>query len=101
MAPKVFRMVVSFGLGDALLATPVFPALKKKFPGAKIHIFCEQQNFEQLFYHNPYVDSVKTITRFWKFYLSLVKHHTTSYGEFGPSFYNKHASEIVADKFGV
>ncbi|MCL5773670.1 MAG: lipopolysaccharide heptosyltransferase II [Firmicutes bacterium] len=45
------------GIGDALVSTPVFTNLKKRFPGCKITLLASPYN-EEIFKGNPYIDEI-------------------------------------------
>ena len=44
-------------VGDCILTEPVFPALKKAFPGSKTS-FLASRHFAPLFRNNPFIDEV-------------------------------------------
>lgn len=46
------------GVGDMLLATPVVLALSKRFPNAKIHIWCSDPNFATFLKYFPQVEAI-------------------------------------------
>jgi ADP-heptose:LPS heptosyltransferase len=106
---KIFRLLVGYdrqqfrpfgGLGDALLTTPIFPALKKKFPDAKIHVF-SLAAYKDVFSHNPHVDTLRSLTSFWKWYLRRTGCVDTSYWRALPSAGNQKPSEIIAQMLGI
>lgn len=45
------------GIGDALVSTPVFTNLKKKFPESRITLLASPYN-EEIFKGNPYIDEI-------------------------------------------
>lgn len=55
--PKNIIVKMPNWIGDAVMATPVLEDLKKKFPDAKISLFC-LSHIAALFAGNPFVDEV-------------------------------------------
>ena len=53
--PKRILVCQQRQIGDVLLSTPVFEALKKRFPEAETHLFTEKK-CEPLLRHNPFID---------------------------------------------
>jgi len=99
---KIIGIKTWGGIGDGLLVTPSFKALKKKYPESEIRVMCND-NHKEIFENNPYIDvlsvspdesSIKNV-KFDKFY-------ETNYGKLKPSInYQKHATEIIADILDV
>jgi ADP-heptose:LPS heptosyltransferase len=102
------RIEIWGGVGDALLATPLFRALKEERPGMKTIVYpCSDSNYE-LYLHNPYIDRLKKPSRLSRAELYLLKRyrptklHNTFYTVMWPSlFYSKNATEIIAEMFEV
>jgi ADP-heptose:LPS heptosyltransferase len=107
MSGKIFRIIATGGLGDVLLGTPSFKALKNKYPDCKIVLFCHDKERRDLFINNPHVDQVRDVSfihnpiSFSLYYLKWAKFKTYAYGSLIPSFYNKKAQDIIADLFDV
>ena len=55
--PKSILLLRLDHIGDVLLTTPVFRALRKKFSSAKITVLVRSST-QELVYQNPYVDEV-------------------------------------------
>lgn len=74
---KILFITLS-NIGDAIMTTPVFCFLHKKYPDAKFDIVCDKKNHE-VFKYFPNVDSIilknkkKGINRFIKVYLYFKK----------------------------
>jgi ADP-heptose:LPS heptosyltransferase len=102
------RIVSWGGLGDALLATPLFRAIKEQQPGARTIVYCSEDSHYEIYLHNPYIDRLKKpgrLSRTELFLLTkfrLAKLHMPHYGWLRPSlFYSKNATEIIAEMFRV
>ena len=70
MKTKIFRILLWGGFGDIILITGCLSALKKKFPAAKVVLYCPNNKME-IFNHNPYVDRIIPLFFFQKPYLSI------------------------------
>jgi ADP-heptose:LPS heptosyltransferase len=105
---KTIRIISWGGIGDALLTTPSFKALKEKYPNSRVVVYCPLNSHKEVFLHNPYIDSIK------KFYflsapVDLLRYYTKSacfmmgaYGTLSPSkFYSKTAMRIIGEMLGV
>jgi ADP-heptose:LPS heptosyltransferase len=107
MKSKVFRIASWGGLGDALLSTPTFRALKCKYNECKIIVLGPKSHAE-IFKHNPYIDQV-IVTSFSANPLTFLgvlynknKFKMCPYGRFMPiQFFNKNATRIIAETFDV
>lgn len=53
---KILVVTVNW-LGDALLTTPVFKALKEKFPCSRVLVMAEER-VKKVFENNPYIDEI-------------------------------------------
>jgi ADP-heptose:LPS heptosyltransferase len=105
---RTFRILQAGGLGDALLLTPTFRALKKQYPGCKIYVYYRTRPFKEALLHNKYIDRLLYVNP-----LRLVTYHILwrmnrvdllypSYWTLLPSlFYKKHAAEIIGEMLGV
>ncbi len=56
--PRKILVIQLKRAGDILLTTPVFPALKARFPTAQLHALVEP-SFASLLENNPYIDGVQ------------------------------------------
>jgi ADP-heptose:LPS heptosyltransferase len=114
MKRKTFRIIARGGLGDLLLSTPVFTALKQTYPNCRIIIFALEKDARvkngprDIFKNNPNIDEIRSTAlmasplHYAKFYLKLVSFHWLNYDFFDPGYtYSKPAAEIIADMFGV
>ncbi len=52
------------GIGDVVFSTPVYEALRKRYPGAKITVIVSA-NAKSIIELNPYVDNVLTMENTW------------------------------------
>lgn len=108
MKRKVFRIISSGGLGDVLLSTPTFEALKEKYRGCKIIVVCRKKRDRDVYRNNPYIDALRDPSAFrypvsYLFYrLKWTKYSMFYYGNVSPGlFYKKNAAEIIGEMFGV
>lgn len=102
------RVISCGGIGDALLLTPSFEAIKSKYSNVKLIVYCSSKGHKQVFKNNPYIDVVTTLSFntapfhyfFYKFKPSQFL--TSAYGKLSPSkFYKKNAIEIIAEMLNV
>lgn len=108
MENKPLRVILFGGLGDVLITTPSFKAIKERSPGRKIILYCFNKRQQSVFRNNPYVDRI-TSTSFWKnplafirYYLKLAPFFDDFYGHVIPTIcYSKNAKEIIAEMYGV
>lgn len=109
---KVFKIVSSGGLGDALLTTPVFRSIKLKHPESKIVVYCVNQGHYDIYSNNPFIDKLKIISfwtlpldmtlHFFRPHIALKKYHVNNYGSCVPSKgYAIHSSAMIAELIGV
>lgn len=90
------------GIGDALLMTPSFKAIKEQYPGCELSVLCTHPLHKESFENNPYIDKlVNLMSSPWQSIctmLHLFSVRRAPYGMLRPSrFYTQHASEIIAD----
>jgi len=108
MNKKIIRIISWGGLGDILLSTPSYAALKQKHTNAKIIMYCSTKRHKEVYKHNPHIDEL----RGGKYYMGpftylmyrLKRWHFyfCNYASLAPSInYNKNATEIIAEMFGV
>ncbi len=108
MSRLVIKMITWGGLGDVLLTTPSFQALKRKHPGCKIEVYCVSPLHEQMYRHNPYIDSLrdasfrKNMVSWARYYLKLDTFYKPNYGSLLPSrYYTTNATGIIAEMLDV
>lgn len=107
-------MIARGGHGDILLSTPVFSALKRKYPNCRIIVFDLEKKARvkngprDIFKHNPYIDELRSawilpnIGHYAKFYLGLIKFDWLNYDFFEPGYtYDKPAAQMIGEMFGV
>jgi ADP-heptose:LPS heptosyltransferase len=102
------RIVVWGGVGDALLTTPLFRAIKGHLPNSRTIVYTGRDAIHNVFLNNPYIDKLKKpnqLTKTEMLFLNkfkLVKLFYPNYSEWMPTlFYSKNATEIIAEMFGV
>lgn len=102
------RIVSWGGHGDALLATPVFRALKEQRPERELIVYCSSESHYNIYLHNPHIDVLKPPgqrARLERWFLERalrIKFETPAYGLLHPSlFYSVGASHIIAEMFGI
>jgi ADP-heptose:LPS heptosyltransferase len=108
MYSRIVRIIAIGGLGDVLLSTPSFKALKQRDKRSKIIIHCTSRSAMEIFINNPYIDRVKSTSFFANmipyilFHLKKLRFGSIAYGQLLPSVgYNKNATEIIAEMLGV
>lgn len=105
MKRKTIRVISWGGLGDVLLTTPSFEALKKQDPSCRVIIYCTSKSHMEVYRHNPHIDDVRS-NKFWPnikayflSYFKLAPFLIPNYGQIFPSlFLRKHATEIIAEE---
>jgi len=110
---KKFVILSWGGIGDALVCTPSFKALKEKFPGCRITVYYSNRHHREVFRNNPCIDSLRRLTL-----LSLLLDPLRLYGYFfnrqtgryyrlyfnyvpTSMLYSKSVKEIAADIFDL
>lgn len=108
MERKIIKVISVGGLGDVLLCTPSFKALKEKHPHSKIIVYARKKD-RDVFDNNPFIDKLagtfflpdperyfrRDPSKRNKFIVPL-------YGSLMPSlYYRKNATEIIAEYFDV
>jgi ADP-heptose:LPS heptosyltransferase len=92
------------GLGDVVLATPLFKQLKANNPGLKIVVVSPTNTRLKILENNPYIDKLKVLNPYLYIlsYLRLIEIKNISYGRYHPSYtFRKKTPEIIAEIFGV
>lgn len=105
---KEFRIISWGGIGDALLLTPAFKAIKVQYPSARVTVYYPNHHHKQVFLHNPHIDSLKKYNLFGA-PLAMLRYrfdpgafHLPTYGMLYPSkFYHCSASEIMAEMMNI
>jgi len=114
MKRKTFRIIARGGHGDLILSTPIFGALKQAYPHCRIIIFCLEKGARlrrgarEIFKNNPNIDEIRSTSlianplHYAKFYLKKVKFIWLTYDYLAPALiYDRHATLIIADMFGI
>jgi ADP-heptose:LPS heptosyltransferase len=55
---NILEVIAGGQLGDVLLCTPIFQALKDNYPQCKIHVRCANALYRDLLVNNPYIDKI-------------------------------------------
>jgi ADP-heptose:LPS heptosyltransferase len=123
---RIYRILTWGGIGDVLLMTPAFRALKQRDSDCRIYVYCVAKPHIEALKENRYIDHLRLIsawekilynfiTRFgmaashkrrktgplYKRLMSL-KGQVLDYGNLKPSlFYSKNAAEIIGEMLGV
>lgn len=108
MNNKTLRVIMFGGLGDVLLTSPVFKAIKEKDPKKKIIVFCVNKKMQLILKNNPYINRITSVS-FWENPISFIRYYrnkksffNTFYGAMQPTlFCNKNVKEIIADLYNV
>ncbi|MCU0467374.1 MAG: hypothetical protein MUF58_02145 [Arcicella sp.] len=107
---KTFKILSWGGVGDSLLSTPTFKALKEKYPECKISLLCTHSSHYDIFKHNPNIDTLRKlpswVTKLNKMvqYLLVktINYEWLCYGLLRPSiFYEMSAAKIVGEMMEV
>lgn len=105
---KQFRIISWGGIGDALLLTPAFSAIKAKYPDARLNVYYPITPHRQIFQGNPHIDSLKKFSvrsapmGKLRHYLKQQDFSTPAYGTLYPSkFYEMSAVKIIGEMLGV
>jgi ADP-heptose:LPS heptosyltransferase len=108
MKDSHIRILSWGGLGDVLLSTPLFRAIKEQKHGVKTTVYCVNDSHYDIYLNNPYIDQLKKIgylCRAELLYLTRLrsaKLHVSDYGSLLPTcVYSKNATEIIAEMFGI
>ncbi|MBO0933576.1 glycosyltransferase family 9 protein [Fibrella aquatilis] len=104
----MFRVLLWGGLGDALLASPSFKALKAAHPGCTLIVYCDSDAHWNIYRHNPHIDHLRKVSdyRSWVdvlcYRFKWRKFIVPNYGWFGPTkIYTKQAADIIAEYFSL
>lgn len=105
---KEIRIISWGGIGDALLLTPAFSAIKAQYPEAKLRVYYPCNPHKQIFENNPHIDSLKRFSRTkaplakFRYYIDRSKFSIPAYGALYPSkFYQVHAMKIIAEMLDI
>lgn len=108
MGKQVYRVLSWGGLGDALMVTPSFKALKEKHPDCTLIVYCDSAAHWDTYRHNPHIDHLRKVSDYRSvvdvlcFRFKWRKFIVPNYGWFGPTkIYTKQASNIIAEYFGL
>lgn len=107
-APHTIRMLSWGGVGDAILTTPALRALRAKYPGSRLLMYCQSRKHGDVFLHNPNLDGVillgnrrHVIERF-RFRFQSRQFKRLNYGRMEVTMsYHKPAQCIIGDLLGV
>ena len=102
--PKRIYVDIWGGLGDVVLATPVFERLKSKSPRSRIIALSNSKDRLEVLRHNPYIDKLTSFSYYHRLlkFLGIISIQDIRYGFLKPSLsYSKKASEIIAGMLGV
>ncbi len=104
MKRKIY-IKVRGGLGDVVLSTPIYEALKIKYPSAEIIALCSSQAKADILKNNPFINKLRIISSLDKILIRLksIKPLWIEYSYSRPSFsyFHKKAQEIIGDMVGV
>lgn len=108
MKSSTLHVILHGGLGDVLLTTPTFKAIKEENPGRKIFLYCFTKYHRSILKNNPYVDKVAS-TSFWRnpipyicYRLKWIEFFSGFYGGLLPTlFHKKNVKDIIAEMYGV
>ncbi|MBB6127427.1 glycosyltransferase family 9 protein [Mucilaginibacter lappiensis] len=93
------------GLGDIVLSTPIYQALKLKYSTHKICVLYKTDSQEQILRNNPHIDALVKFNIYYKVlsYFRFIKPYTIEYAYLRPSFAytDKKAQEIIAEMVDV
>ena len=108
MSRRTFRIISFGGLGDILLGTPTFRALKNRYPGCRVIVFCRGRHDREVYQNNPNIDSIRTTSfvrnpvMFTCYYLRWAKFYLLDYPHYSPGIvFKKSATQIIAEMTGL
>ena len=101
-------------IGDCIVCTPVFRALKETYPDRKIILYARETRQAEVFKHNPYIDSLRILKLkyAWRYpfhvyaYLfnrKLVKYTVLSFQHVPllSSIYKKNVKDVILEIFNI
>jgi ADP-heptose:LPS heptosyltransferase len=101
------------GLGDLLICTPLFKALKQRYPQREIIVYCVNKDRKEILKHNPYIDSLRLLDplHMWRYPLHLffyvfgrnkISYTSLEFHHIWPSLYDSiHVKDIAGQIFGL
>lgn len=110
---KELVVVTWGGIGDLVMCTPTFRALKHQRPNEKLIVYCVDGRHRQVLENNPFIDSLRILAPqlMWRYpyhlfsYLfkpSLVKYYNLTFQLIPPDWYcQKSIKEIVPQIFDI
>lgn len=108
MRKKVFRIISYGGFGDVLLSTPLFSAIKQKYPHSRVIVYCMKKRDRDIYRDNPYIDDLRSTSfirnpvAYAKRYFKLTQFYWLNYPHVNPSLtYEKNAARIIAEMVGI
>lgn len=108
-----FIILSGGGVGDAVVATPTYEALKKAYPQYKIIVYCKNIGHYTVFSNNPNIDSLRILkaSDMWRYpyHLYLFLFNRKKLGYYNMQFqhipltwiYEKNVKEIIPEIFGL
>ena len=72
MKKSTIRIVSWGGIGDALLTTPLFRAIKEQSPSSRLIVYALSYGHYEIFLNNPYIDKLKKSSRLAKLAVLIV-----------------------------
>lgn len=101
---NTFRVISWGGIGDALLTTPSFKAIKERYPKSRLIVYYSNPIHKDVFKNNPFIDSLRAVSfvsapiSYFLYFFKLAKFTQPAYGVLAPGkFYKKKATEIIAE----
>jgi ADP-heptose:LPS heptosyltransferase len=111
---KQFVLIAWGGLGDSLICTPAYRALRETYPDHKIIVYYPGKGHRDVLLHNPHIDSLRALKKsaMWRYPLhffayvfnrrELMKAHFMHFQHIPPSsVYNKNVVDLAAEILGV
>ncbi|HEX8460185.1 MAG TPA: glycosyltransferase family 9 protein [Segetibacter sp.] len=110
---KEFIILSGGGVGDAVVSTPTYKALRQAYPKSKIIVYCKNKGHYNVFLNNPNIDSLRMlkIRSMWKYPYHLysylfnrkkVKFYNMQFQHIPPTWiYEKNVKEIIPEIFGL
>lgn len=92
------------GVGDAILLTPALRKLKQNRPSDRLIVYCEKPSHLEVLKNNPYVNSLRMLTRITALSLRLFRRpvRVAPLGNMRPGIlYDVHASHIIGSLIGI
>ncbi|HEY8898250.1 MAG TPA: glycosyltransferase family 9 protein [Niastella sp.] len=110
---KELIIVSAGGIGDAIVATPTYKALRQTYPHHRIIVYCVNEKHYNVFLNNPHIDSLRMlkVKHMWKYPRHLyaylfnrksIQYRLMAFQHIPLTFiYDKNVKEIIPEIFDL